>query len=85
MSLSFLTAISIDDNQLKKLLFPITKSSLIHYRQSMELFYDLLNMKPFSQAFIDQLILNNSFDLIQSYVYLFRYTPQNIQIIFINT
>ncbi len=76
MSLSFLTTISIDDNQLKNLLFPINKSSLIPHRQSMELFYDLLNMKPFSQAFIDQLILNNSFDLIQSYVYLFRYNPQ---------
>jgi hypothetical protein len=45
----------------------------------MELFYDLLNMKPFSQAFIDQLALNNSSDLIQSYVYLFRYTPENFK------
>jgi hypothetical protein len=79
MNLSFLTTISIENNQLKKLLFPIEFSSSINYRQSMELFYDLLNMKPFSQAFIDQLILNNSLNLIQSYIYLFRYTPQNFQ------
>ncbi len=78
MNLSFLTTISIENNQLKKLLFPI-EFSLIHSRQSMELFYDLLHMKPFSQAFIDQLIRNNSLNLIQSYIYLFRYTPQYFQ------
>jgi hypothetical protein len=79
MSLAFLTTISIEDNQLKNLLFSPNKFSSIHSRQSMELFYDLLNMKPFSQAFIDQLILHNSSDLIQSYVYLFRYNPQYIK------
>jgi len=78
MSLSFLTTISIENDHLKKFLFPIEYSS-IDYRPSMELFYDLLNMKPFSQAFIDQLIRNNSFDLIQSYIYLFRYTPEHFQ------
>ncbi len=79
MSLAFLTTISIENDQLKKLLFPIEEFSSINHRPSMELFYDLLNMKPFSQAFIDQLILNNSSDLIQSYIYLFRYTPQHFQ------
>ncbi|CAF1166098.1 unnamed protein product [Adineta steineri] len=80
MSLSFLTTISIEDGQLTKLLFPTDKKfSSIHYRPSMELFYDLLNMKPFSQAFLNQLIENNSSDLSQCYAYLFRYTPQHLQ------
>lgn len=78
MSLTFLTTISIENDQLKKFFYP-KEFPLNYSRQSMELFYDLLNMKPFSQAFIDQLILNNSLDLLQSYVYLFRYTPQHFQ------
>ncbi|UJR10757.1 hypothetical protein I4U23_014945 [Adineta vaga] len=78
MSLSFLTTLSVDNEQLKKLLlFTEPTFSSIHYRPSMELFYDLLHMEPFSQAFIEKLIENNSLDLIQAYVYLFRYTPSN--------
>ncbi|CAF2390973.1 unnamed protein product [Rotaria sp. Silwood2] len=81
MSLSFLTTISIEDDQLKKLLFKKDqKFSSIKYRSSMELFYDLLNMKPFSQAFINQLIENNSNDLLESYIYLFRYSPLNFKL-----
>ncbi|CAF1246640.1 unnamed protein product [Rotaria magnacalcarata] len=81
MSSSFLTTISIEDDQLKQLLFKKSqKFSSTKYRPSMELFYDLLNMKPFSEAFIDQLIENHSTDLIESYVYLFRYSPQNFKL-----
>ncbi|CAF3744671.1 unnamed protein product [Rotaria sordida] len=81
MSLSFLTTISIEDDQLKKLLFEKDqKFSSTKYRPSMELFYDLLNMKSFSQVFIDQLIEYNSNDLIDSYVYLFRYYPLNFKL-----
>jgi hypothetical protein len=39
----------------------------------MELFYDLLGMTPFSEAFIDQLVVNNCNDLLKSYAYIFRY------------
>ena len=45
----------------------------------MELFYDLLHMKPFSEAFVNQLMNINSNDLFESYMYLFRFTPQNFQ------
>lgn len=41
----------------------------------MELFYDLLAMSPFAEAFVDQLVQENSVDLFQSYIYLFRYHP----------
>ena len=39
----------------------------------MELFYDLLHMKPFCQAFIDQLRMNDCQELLQCYAYVFRY------------
>lgn len=52
--------------------------SSIKTRSSMILFYDLLNMKPFSEAFIGQLIKNNSYDLMESFAYIFRYKPQNL-------
>jgi hypothetical protein len=45
----------------------------------MELFYDLLGMTPFSEAFIDQLIFNNSIDLYKYYVYIFRYNSINLK------
>ena len=45
----------------------------------MELFYDLLGMTPFSEAFIDQLIVNNCNDLLKYYIYLFRYNPSNLK------
>jgi hypothetical protein len=45
----------------------------------MELFYDLLGMTPFSQAFIDQLIVNNNDDLYEYYSYIFRYNPFNLK------
>ena len=45
----------------------------------MELFYDLLHMKPFSQAFTDQLIEKNCSNLFQSYIYLFRFHSQYYQ------
>jgi len=80
MNLNFLSTISIENDQLKKLVFAHDQTSSIHsYRPSMELFFDLLNMKPFSQAFLDQLIQTNSFDLLQSYIYLFRYSSENLQ------
>ncbi|CAF1071922.1 unnamed protein product, partial [Adineta ricciae] len=79
MSLSFLTTLSVDDEQLKKLLFPAENTfPSRHYRPSMELFYDLLHMAPFSQAFLDKLLENDSFDLLEAYVYLFRYMPANL-------
>jgi hypothetical protein len=45
----------------------------------MELFYDLLGMNPFSEAFIDQLIVNNCDDLYKYYGYIFRYNPINLK------
>jgi hypothetical protein len=45
----------------------------------MELFYDLLGMTPFSEAFIDQLVVNNCNDLFKYYFYIFRYNPSNLK------
>jgi hypothetical protein len=45
----------------------------------MELFYDLLGMTPFSEAFIDHLIINNGEDLFKCYAYIFRYNPLNLK------
>ena len=46
----------------------------------MELFYDLLGMTPFSEAFINQLILNNDNDLLKYYGYIYRYNPLNLKL-----
>lgn len=43
----------------------------------MELFYDLLGMTPFSESFIDHLIINNCNDLYKYYFYIFRYNLLN--------
>ena len=76
--LPFLSTISIDNDRLKTL-FNLPLFSSNAFRSSMELFYDLLHMKPFSQAFLDRLIEENSSELLQCYMYLFRYTPQSYQ------
>ena len=77
-----LRTISIDDQQLKKLLFTsntysISFSNRSHYssnlRQSMELFYDLLLIDPFRQAFVQQLIQMNNEELYEYSSYIFRY------------
>jgi hypothetical protein len=46
----------------------------------MELFYDLLGMTPFSESFIDKLIINNCNDLYKYYFYIFRYNSINIKL-----
>ncbi|CAF2766041.1 unnamed protein product [Rotaria sp. Silwood2] len=76
----FLTSISVEHEQLKKLIF-ISDNIYIssNNRQSMELFYDLLGMTPFSEAFIDKLIVNNCNDLYKYYGYIFRYNPLNLK------
>jgi hypothetical protein len=45
----------------------------------MELFFDLLHMKPFSQAFIDELLVTDSHELFHCYAYLFRGHVQQYQ------
>lgn len=45
----------------------------------MELFYDLLGMTPFSEAFIDQLVINNCNDLYKYYCYIYRYNQLNLK------
>ncbi|CAF0917087.1 unnamed protein product [Rotaria sordida] len=80
INIPFLTTISVEHEQLKKLIFTSDNiyNSSNHY-QSMELFYDLLGMTPFSEAFIDQLIVNNCNDLCKYYGYIFRYNPLNLK------
>lgn len=75
MNLSFLPTLAIDDEQLKDLLLSSSTSKCfsLNVRRSMEFFYDLLHMKPFAQAFLDQLLIKNNNELLQSYGYLFRF------------
>ena len=74
----FLSTIAIDHEQLKRLFYlPECSSNVL--RAPMEFFYDLLHMKPFSQAFLDRLLEDNSPELLQIYLYLFRYTSQTSQ------
>ncbi|CAF0881225.1 unnamed protein product [Adineta steineri] len=75
-----LTTISIEHEQLKKLIYTSdVKSNSSNLRQSMELFYDLLGMTPFSEAFIDELIKNDCNDLLKCYIYIYRYNPLNLK------
>lgn len=47
----------------------------------MELFYDLLQMNPFRQSFLDQLIDLNDIHLYESSSYIFRYDPSYFTVI----
>ena len=75
MNLSFLPTLCIDDQQLRELLLPSSnpRSFSVNVRRSMEFFFELLHMKPFAQAFLDQLLSTDDADLLQSYGYLFRF------------
>ena len=45
----------------------------------MELFFDLLNLSPFRDVFLDQLLQSNCEKLMICYLYLFRYDKQHLQ------
>ncbi|CAF3473695.1 unnamed protein product [Rotaria socialis] len=76
----YLTNLSIEHEQLKKLIFTSDNTyNFSNRRQSMELFYDLLGMTPFSEAFIDHLVINDCHDLLKYYGYIFRYNPLNLK------
>jgi hypothetical protein len=75
-----LTTLSIEHQQLKKLIFNSgIKFNSSNIRQSMELFYYLLGVTLFSEAFIDLLIVNNCDDLSKYYCYIFCYNPLNLK------
>ncbi|UJR35034.1 hypothetical protein I4U23_027810 [Adineta vaga] len=77
---TFLKTISVEHERLKKLIHTSNiKINSSNRRQSMEYFYDLLGMTPFSEAFIDQLLIRNDPELYKYYLYIFRYSPINFQ------
>ncbi|CAF4809109.1 unnamed protein product [Rotaria sp. Silwood1] len=81
IKIPFLTTISVEHEQLKKLIFTSDNTYISsNHHQSMALFYDLLGMTPFSEAFIDQLIVNNCNDLYKYYGYIFRYNLLNLKL-----